>query len=369
MSDNSRIQLTVEQLLREANDYKEVPIELPQEIIESKEELHLYRTNKRQWYEENIIKNRRNMALYVKYAKFEVMQHNFERMRSIYERALDIDYQNIQIWRKYIETELKYKYINHARNLLERVITYLPKIDEFWYKYTKLEQQLENPLGCRNIFQRWIQFKPNKLVWYAYIKFEIRYIKILNSNHDYIRSIYESLIKCHKDIDNYIKYANFEYKIVKNILNAREIYLRINEEMIIKNKDIATYYISFATFEQSVKEYERARQLYKYALTLDHINKNKIYQAYVHFERKYGNNQYIEDIILAKRQFEYESIVDKDPYNYDAWLNYINLQEYKKMDHNKLDLLYQRICSYIPQEQIKLNGQDIFISISNGLYG
>ena len=35
----------------------------------------------------------------------------------------------------------------------------------------------------------------------------------------------------------------------------------------------------------------------------------------------------IEDVVLSKRRFQYEQEIEKDPLNYDAWFDYIKLEE------------------------------------------
>ncbi len=62
------------------------------------------------------------------------------RSRSVFERALDVDYQNIQIWMRYTEMEMKEKNINHARNLYDRAVGLLPRVDQLWYKYAYMEE-------------------------------------------------------------------------------------------------------------------------------------------------------------------------------------------------------------------------------------
>lgn len=56
----------------------------------------------------------------------------FLRARSIYERALDVDYRNITLWLKYAEMEMKNRQVNHARNIWDRAITTLPRVNQFW---------------------------------------------------------------------------------------------------------------------------------------------------------------------------------------------------------------------------------------------
>jgi crooked neck len=69
----------------------------------------------------------------LKYAAWEESQREFTRARSVYERAIDIDYRNPQIWLKYAEMEMRNKNINAARNIWDRAVTLLPRVNQFWY--------------------------------------------------------------------------------------------------------------------------------------------------------------------------------------------------------------------------------------------
>jgi len=51
----------------------------------------------------------------------------FERSRSVFERAVDVDYRNQTLWFKYVEMEMKNKFMNHARNVLDRCVALLPR--------------------------------------------------------------------------------------------------------------------------------------------------------------------------------------------------------------------------------------------------
>jgi hypothetical protein len=66
----------------------------------------------------------------------------------------------------------------------------------------------------------------------------------------------------------------------------------------------------FAEFEEMCHEMERARMIYKYAL--DHIPKaqaTQLYRRFVTFEKQHGDRDGIEDVIVAKRRFQYEEEV------------------------------------------------------------
>lgn len=56
----------------------------------------------------------------------------FERARSVYERALDVDYKHIPTWQRYATMEMRNKFVNRARNVWDRAITLLPRVDQMW---------------------------------------------------------------------------------------------------------------------------------------------------------------------------------------------------------------------------------------------
>jgi len=111
--------------------------------------------------------------------------------------------------------------------------------------------------------------------------------------------------------------------------------------------------IRFARFEINCKEYERARIIYKYAL--EQMEKKgfasseaqELKQEYIVFEKKYGNRQGIEDAILETRRSHYRSIVQQDPYNYDAWFDYARLEE-SEGDYERLRAVYAQATSNNP---------------------
>jgi hypothetical protein len=69
--------------------------------------------------------------------------------RSIWERALEVDYRSLTLWLKYAEMEMKNKFVNHARNVWDRAVSLLPRVDQLWYKYIHMEEMLGNVAGAR----------------------------------------------------------------------------------------------------------------------------------------------------------------------------------------------------------------------------
>ena len=122
------IQITAEQLLREAKGGILPPKAPPKQRIASKEELEEYQENKRKEFENAVRRNRAAIGAWLNYAAWEAKQDAFDRSRSVYERALEHDHRTPTIWLKYVEMEMKLKNVNRARNLFDRVVMVLPRV-------------------------------------------------------------------------------------------------------------------------------------------------------------------------------------------------------------------------------------------------
>ncbi|NXD20766.1 CRNL1 protein, partial [Spelaeornis formosus] len=367
----AEVQITAEQLLREA---KERELELlpppPQQKITDVEELNDYKLRKRKTFEDNIRKNRTVISNWIKYAQWEESLKEIQRARSIYERALDVDYRNVTLWLKYAEMEMKNRQVNHARNIWDRAITTLPRVNQFWYKYTYMEEMLGNVAGSRQVFERWMEWQPEEQAWHSYINFELRYKEV-----DRARSIYERyillvpsvLVLVHPEVKNWIKYARFEEKH-SYFAHARKVYERAVEFFGEEHMD-EHLYVAFAKFEENQKEFERVRVIYKYAL--DRIPKQdaqNLFKNYTIFEKKFGDRRGIEDIIVSKRRFQYEEEVKANPHNYDAWFDYLRLVE-SDTDAETVREVYERAIANVPPIQEKRHWKRyIYLWINYALY-
>ncbi|KAI4538113.1 hypothetical protein MG293_011516 [Ovis ammon polii] len=346
----AEVQITAEQLLREA---KERELELlpppPQQKITDEEELNDYKLRKRKTFEDNIRKNRTVISNWIKYAQWEESLKEIQRARSIYERALDVDYRNITLWLKYAEMEMKNRQVNHARNIWDRAITTLPRVNQFWYKYTYMEEMLGNVAGARQVFERWMEWRPEEQAWHSYINFELRYKEV-----DRARTIYERYILWME------KHGYFAH--------ARKVYERAVEFFGDEHMD-EHLYVAFAKFEENQKEFERVRVIYKYAL--DRISKQEaqeLFKNYTIFEKKFGDRRGIEDIIVSKRRFQYEEEVKANPHNYDAWFDYLRLVE-SDAEAETVREVYERAIANVPPVQEKRHWKRyIYLWINYALY-
>ncbi|KAF4072453.1 hypothetical protein AMELA_G00263180 [Ameiurus melas] len=336
------VQITAEQLIREANERQLGLLPPPpKQKITDEEEFNDYKLRKRKGFEDQIRKNRTVIRNWIKYAQWEENLKELQRARSIYERALDVDYKNITLWLKYAEMEMVHRQVNHARNIWDRAVTLLPRVDQFWYKYTYMEEKLGNIAGCRQVFERWMKWWPEEQAWHSYINFELRYKEVQK-----VACIYKRFVMVHAEVKNWLKYARFADNY-GHIAHARKVYERAAEFFGEEYMD-EKLFVAFAKFEEKQKEFERVRVIYKYAL--DRIPKQQaqeLLKNYTLFEKRFGNIRQIEDVIVSKRRFQYEEEVKANPHNYDAWFDYLRLVE-SDADANTVREVYGRAISNVP---------------------
>ncbi|KAI1075052.1 cell cycle control protein [Whalleya microplaca] len=340
------VQISAEQLLREAVDRQETGLQAPTQRFADLEELHEFQGRKRKEFEDYVRRNRINMNNWMRYAQWELEQKEFKRARSIFERALDVDSTSVVLWIRYIEAEMKNRNINHARNLLDRAVTILPRVDKLWYKYVYMEEMLGNIPGTRQVFERWVSWEPDETAWSAYIKMEKRY-----GEFERARAIFERFTIVHPEPRNWIKWARFEEEYGTSDL-VREVFGAAVEALGDEFVD-ERLFIAYARFEAKLKEYERARAIYKYAL--DRLPRSKsmgLHKAYTTFEKQYGDRDGIEDVILSKRRRHYEDQIKENPKNYDIWFDYARLEE-TLGDLDRVRDVYERAVAQIPPTQEK----------------
>lgn len=358
------IQITAEQLLREAHEHQEFPGEAKQrQRLEDFEELEEFRGRKRKEFEDAIRKLRGNMAAWIRYGTWEASQGQMDRARSVFERALDVDPHHVPLWLRYTEQELKRRNVNHARNLFDRAVAILPRIDQLWYKYVHVEELLGNILGTREIFERWMEWEPDERAWNAYIAFEVRYDEL-----DRASAVWERAVTCHPEPRRWIRWAKFEedrsaIDKARNVFHMALDFFGEDESALERAQTVFT---AFAKMETRQGEFDRARIIYKYALErLPRAKSEGIYASYTRFEKQFGSIKGVEDTVVQKRRLQYEEEIDAadgNAGNYDTWFDYTRLEEesYRSLREeggtdtmvaaalNKVRSVYERGVALVP---------------------
>lgn len=333
-------QVTANLILNDAFARRKQIKSLAKVDINDLEELKEYQGRKRKEFESYLKRNRLDMGQWIRYALFEVQQHDIRRARSVFERALLVDISYIPLWIRYIDSELKMKYIKHARNLLERAVTTLPRVDKLWYKYLFVEESLENWDIVRALYNKWCSLEPAPNAWDSYIQFEIRQQK-----WDNVRDIFSNYVLVHPQLDTWLEWVKFETvhgstKLLRNVYSlALDTMMTYRESMVnVEGFDtgIITLIISFANWESTNQEFERSRAIFKLALDIWPDNPD-LKSEMVQFEKKFGNISTIEDSVIFKRKQMYKQELKRDPLNSDKWWIYLDLVE-KYFSEELLDI-------------------------------
>jgi len=204
-----------------------------------------------------------------------------------------------------------------------------------------MEEMLSNVPGVRQVFDRWVQWEPDHNAWMAYVRMELRYSEVERA-----RAVFEKYLTVHPVVKTWVRYAKFEWS-AGNRPGARRVYERAVEELG-EDGETEALFIKCAEFEEMCHEMDRARMIYKYAL--DHIPKaqaTRLYKRFVTFEKQHGDRDGIEDVIVAKRRFQYEEEVQKNPLNYDNWFDFVRLEE-AHGETDKVRDVYERAIANVP---------------------
>lgn len=215
-----------------------------------------------------------------------------------------------------------------------------------------MEEILGNAMNARQIFERWMEWHPPEQAWYSFIKFEMRLTEVERA-----RAIYERFVLCHGEVKHWTKYAKFELfqgvPVLDRVMNARAIYERAIEYFGQVEEFPPGLWLDFARFEETMKEYDRARTVYKVAL--DKIPKSKaeaLFNSFTSFEKRFGDRSAVEGVIVNKRRYIYEEEVKVNPQNYDAWFDFVRLCE-EEGNHDKTRDVYERAIANVPPSEEK----------------
>ncbi|KAL3783282.1 hypothetical protein HJC23_007951 [Cyclotella cryptica] len=359
------IQISAEQILREAAERQEQHVLDPIVKIHDAEEYQSHLRDRRKHFEDNIRYRREHIGNWVKYARFEEDNREFERARSVFERALEVDVRNPQLWLRYAELEMRNEFVNRARNVLDRAVQLLPRVDFLWYKYVYMEEMVGDIAKCRAVFDRWMEYAPDDNAWMSYARFEGRC-----GHWDRAKDIMKQYANAYPSARSFLRFAKWAEYEAKDTDLARTVYESALVELEPEESRQARVFSRFAAFEERQGEHERARVIYKHAIKLLHLGqesekldgeeevpqweqekRNELYKAYIAFEKKRGDQSGIEDIVIAGQRAEYEKRVTADPTDYDAWFEYAKMEEENEAqssDNNRVREIYERAIANVP---------------------
>jgi len=362
------IQISAEQILREAAERQEQHQLDPVTKVHDAEEYQSYLSNRRKGFEDNIRYRREDMGNWIKYSRFEEENKEHERARSVLERALEVDHRSGELWLRYAEFEMRNEFVNRARNVLDRAVQILPRVDFLWYKYVYMEEMVGDAPRCRAVFERWMGWMPDDGAWLSYARFEGR-----KGEAGQAGAVMRRYVNAYPSARSFLKFAKWAEHEARDVGLARTVYESALVELEPEESRQARVFRQFATFEERHGEYERARVIYRHAIKLlrlgekaalqqlqdeeeiteqERTKREELYKTYVSFEKKHGDRAGIEDVILTKQRGEYERRLKDDPLEYDAWFEYAKLEE-EHGDAAAVRDIYERAVANVPPAEEK----------------
>ncbi|TVU00293.1 hypothetical protein EJB05_54281, partial [Eragrostis curvula] len=344
----SEVQITAEQLLREARESQKPDEPRPPcRGIADAEELSEYRLRKRQEFEALVRRRAGAGASYAwaRYAAWEESQRDMPRARSVFERAL-LDAaarRDHALWAGYAEFEARNGRLGRARAVLDRAVAALPSADDLWRKRAQTEEALGCVAGARVVFERWTARMPCAAAWEAYADLEVRHGEVARA-----RAVYKRLVLEHPGADAFLRYAEFESRHGEASA-ARAVYERAVGTVDLTEDDAAErLLLSFAGFEENCQAHDRARAVYGLGLErLPESSADELHRRFIAFLRRFGHPAEIEDAVTAKRRAQYEAAVAADPLCYDAWFDLIKLEE-RTGNKDRVRAVYERAVANVP---------------------
>uniref|UniRef100_A0A915CZX8 Suppressor of forked domain-containing protein n=1 Tax=Ditylenchus dipsaci TaxID=166011 RepID=A0A915CZX8_9BILA len=179
--------------------------------------------------------------------------------------------------------------------------------------------------GCKTGFRAVDGMGTDEQAWQTYINFELRYKEV-----DRARSIYQRFLHVHgHEYRNWVRYAKFEERH-GYVGNSRAVYEQALEYFGEENLN-ENVLIAFAQFEERQKE---SAEILK-CLTLH--------------EKKFGERVRIDNVVVSKRRHQYEQQVSENPFNYDAWFDYIRLlMNEEEMERTEVEDCFERAIANVP---------------------
>jgi crooked neck len=207
-----------------------------------------------------------------------------------------------------------------------------------------------------------MKWMPDDNSWLSYARFETRCGSL-----DRAEAVMRRYVNTYPSAKAFLKFAKWAEYEAKHVDLARTILEACLSELEPEESRQARVFQKFANFEERQGEYERARVIYKHAIKLlrlgqtidnddddaedlpdwERNRREELYKTYLVFEKKHGDREGIEQVLLTKQRTQYNQRVAKDPHDYDAWFEFAKLEE-DAGDPNTVRDIYERAVAQIP---------------------
>ncbi|KAJ3313057.1 NineTeen Complex (NTC) component [Blyttiomyces sp. JEL0837] len=272
---------------------------------------------------------------WLKWSKFEESIGKLDNAREIYEKCIETlgeEYVDQNVYISFAKFETRVKEIERARAIYQYAMDKLPKTkaENLHNVYTQFEKQYGGKDGIEDVIvtKRRVKYEEEIAanskdydVWFDYTRLEES-----AGDFDKIRDVYERaiaevpLIKEKRFWRRYIYlwlfYAVWEEKVAKDVERAREIYKKALTLIPHKTFTFAKVWLLYAKFLIRRNDFEGFRKTLGSSIGM--CPKEKLFKGYIELE-------------MALREYDrvrklYEKYLEWNPANCPAWIRYAELE-------------------------------------------
>ena len=354
------IQITAEQLLREAHERRDV-IFKPLSTSTASAECEETRLFRRKQFEDKIKRFPHQPTNWIRYADWEESIDEPARSRSIYERALNADPRQIKLWLAYTAFEIRAKNVNCARNVFQRAVTLLPRCDLLWYKYCHLEEAVAgNVEAARALWNQWTEeWNPAAEVYLSFIKFERRH---QGTWEGAIRSIWVRLLEVHCERADL--WMRFQSEVPNALEEGTQERIAIFQTALaaLKAHELQPALVAaYAKLLCSVGNVAQAEAVVEASMLQMHEQQEKCEQLakewYKCIKQYCTSTAESEKVLLQRRTRLYERRLVEEEHSplsnrVDIWMDYARMMQDFSPDIALIRSIWQRATTLSPTESV-----------------
>ncbi|KAK7200512.1 hypothetical protein NESM_000106600 [Novymonas esmeraldas] len=296
-------------------------------MIHSREELALYRQKRRTELEEGVRRGYKAIGNWVRYARWEAQQRDFDRMRAVMERAVPVHGENPNLWRDYAELEESNGFVEHARQVWSRGVTALPSSVDLWVKYLAMEQVVGRDQQVRDVFHRWLSGDAAPPCAYELAALYEAQQRRQGGCRDVLRRCVERF----NTPASWLLYSATEQHVFGD--HGRAVRVLETAMQALPEEDLWVQEecrVPLALAEAHVAAGDAAQARGVYHRALEHVASHpalleKVLASYSRFERLHGDGAHVEQVARLRTIQLYEERLRLNTGDFDAYLTLYSL--------------------------------------------
>jgi crooked neck len=307
-------------------------------MIHSREELALYRQKRRAELEESVRRGYKAIGNWIRYARWEAQQRDFDRMRVVMERAVAVHGGNSNLWRDYAELEEVNGFIEHARQVWNRGVSALPSSVDLWVKFLAMEQAAGQDQRVQDVLHRWLAGETVPPCAYELAALYEAQQRRQAGCRDVLRQYVE---RCNTPA-SWLLYSSTEQQVFGDYGRAVKVLQTalqaLPDEDVWQPQEGCRVPLALAEAHVLAGDIAQARAVYHDAVEKAAASPaalEKVLLAYSRFERLHGDGTHFEQVARLRTIQLYEERLRTNTGDFDAYLTLYSLYREKEQEGMK----------------------------------